>query len=63
MQVLDNEHITWCKYLNAANNYRYSDILNGDLNEEFESLKQIRSNNRKREEDSSTLRSSTLLIN
>ena len=55
MQVLDNEHITWCKYLNEANDYRYSNILNGDLNEKLETLKQIQSNNRKREEDSSTL--------
>ena len=50
MQVLDNDHITWCKCLNEANKQRYSDILNGDSNEKFQSLKQIRLNNRKREE-------------
>ena len=55
MEVLYNEHITWCKYFNEANDYKYSHILNGDLNEKLETLKQIQSNNRKREEDSSTL--------
>ena len=53
--ILDNEHITLCQYLNEENYYKYSHILNGDLNEKVETLRQIQSNNRKREEDSLTL--------
>ena len=53
--ILDNEHITWCKYLNEENDYKYSHILNGDLNEKVETLRQIQYNNRKGEEDSLTL--------
>ena len=51
-QVLNNEHITWCSYLNEINDYKYSHILNGDLNEKLEALKQIKENTRKRKEDS-----------
>ena len=51
-QVLNNEHITWCPYLKKSNAYKYSHILNGDLNEKLEALKQIKENTRKRKEDS-----------
>ena len=51
-QVLNNEHITWCPYLNESNDYKYSHILNGDLNEKLEALKQIKENTRKRKEES-----------
>ena len=51
-QVLSNEHILWCPYLNVINDYKYSHILNGDLNEKLEALKEIKENIRKRKEDS-----------
>ena len=50
-QVLNNEHIIWYPYLNDLNDYKYSHILNGDLNEKQEALKQIKENIRKRKED------------
>ena len=53
--ILNNEHITWCKYLNEENDYKYSNIVNGDLNEKVETLRQIQSNYRKREGDNLTL--------
>ena len=49
--ILDNEHITWCPYLNEANDYKYSHILNGDLNDKLEAYKQIKENTRKRKEE------------
>ena len=51
-QILNNEHITWCPYLNEGKDYRYFHILNGDLNEKCEAFKQIKDNTRKRKEDS-----------
>ena len=50
--ILNNEHITWCPYLNEATDYKYSHILNGDLNEKLEAYKQIKENTRRRKEDS-----------
>ena len=50
-KVLNNEHITWCEYLNNPNDFKYYHILNGDLNEKLETYKQIKSNNRRREEE------------
>ena len=48
---LDNEHIVWCKKMNKESDYKYSHILNGDITEKKEALKQIQMNNRKREEE------------
>ena len=48
---LDNEHIKWCKFMNKENDYKYAHILNGDISEKKEALKQIKQNNRRREEE------------
>ena len=48
-KVLNDEHITWCEYLNNPNDFKYYHILNGDLNEKLETYNQIKSNNRRRE--------------
>ena len=48
---LDNEHITWCEYRNKDNEIKYSHILNGDINEKKEALKQIKQKNLIREEE------------
>ena len=45
---LNNEHIRWCPYWNESNGYKYSNILNGDLNEKLEALKQIKENTKKK---------------
>ena len=41
---LDNEHLTWCQYLNKENDFKYSDILNGDLQQKVYTFKQIQRN-------------------
>ena len=38
---LDNEHITWCKFMNKENDYKYAHILNGDISEKKEALKKL----------------------
>ena len=48
---LDNEHITWCEYRNKDNEIKYSHILNGDISEKKEALKQIKLTNRIRDEE------------
>ena len=36
---IENEHITWCEYMNKDAAYKYSHILNGDINEKKKSIK------------------------
>ena len=43
-QIIDNEHLTWCEKLNSENEFKYSHILNGNLEEKIKTLKQIKSN-------------------
>ena len=43
-QELDNDHITWCGKITADNSYRFEQGLNGTLQEKIHTLKQIRSN-------------------
>ena len=47
----ENEHITWYEYMNIDTEYKYSHILNGDINEKKEAIKQIKLNNRIRDEE------------
>ena len=48
---IDNEHLTWCEKLNAENDFRFSHLLNGNLMEKINTLKQIRSNEKRRLEE------------
>ena len=50
-EELDNEHIIWCKFMNKDDEYKYSHILNGDINEKKEASKQIKQKNLIREEE------------
>ena len=51
---LNNECIIWCKYFNEPNDIKYYHILNGHFNEKINTLKQIKSNNGRREEEKLT---------
>ena len=44
LQKLDNEHLTWCEKLNRKNDFKYSDLLNGNLIQKIKTLEQITSN-------------------
>ena len=35
---IENEHITWCEYIKDTA-YKYSHILNGDINEKQKNIK------------------------
>ena len=38
---LNNEHIVWCQYLNKDSEIKYEELLNGNLMDKIEVLKQI----------------------
>ena len=52
---IDNEHITWCDKLNNENDFRYKHLLNGNLMEKIKTLEQIKSNERRRREETNSL--------
>ena len=54
-QKIDNEHLTWCAKLNSENEFKYSHILNGNLEEKIKTLKQIKSNEKRRNDEKSSL--------
>ena len=54
-QIIDNEHLTWCDKLNSKNDFRYSHILNGNLEEKIKTLEQIKSNEKRRNKEKSSL--------
>ena len=43
-QTIDNDHLTWCEKFNLENDFMYSHLLNGNLMEKINTLKQITSN-------------------
>ena len=49
MKKLDNYHITWRDKINKETEHRFTDILNGNLEEKIEILKQIKRNEKRRE--------------
>ena len=48
---LDNEHLTWCHKMNTESDYKYLHLLNGTLNQNIETFKQINRNQEKRMEN------------
>ena len=48
---LNNEHLVWCNFINEESDYRYNDILNGNLQEKVGTLKQIQKNEEIRKEE------------
>ena len=50
----DNNHLTWCEKINKENDFRYIHLLNGNLEEKLETLKQIKSNESMRNEERKT---------
>ena len=38
---MDNEHLVWCKYMNEESEFKYMNILNGDLEDKINTYKQI----------------------
>ena len=38
-QEIDNEHLTWCKYMNEESEFKYMNILNGDLEDKIYTYK------------------------
>ena len=48
---LNNEHISWCKFMNKYDKYKYFYILNGDESAKKGAFKQIKQNIRIREEE------------
>ena len=49
MKKLDNYHITRCEKINKETEHRFTDILNGNIEEKIETLKQIKRNEKRRE--------------
>ena len=47
-QLIDNEHLIWCSKMNSENDFRYSHILNGNLEEKIKTLEQIKHNEKRR---------------
>ena len=41
---MNNEHLVWCKFINEESEYKYIDILNGNLMEKVETFKQTQRN-------------------
>ena len=50
LKEIDNEHLTWCEVLNSKNDYKYSNLLNGNLEEKIQTFKQIVDNEKRRRE-------------
>ena len=50
----DNNHLTWCEKINKENDFRYIHLLNGNLEEKLETLKQIKSNESMQNEERKT---------
>ena len=48
---IDNKHLTWCEKLNFEKDYRFSHLLNGNLKEKLDTLKQIKHNEFRRNEE------------
>ena len=48
---LNNNHLTWCEKINKENDFRYIHLLNGTLEKKLETLKQIKSNETRRNEE------------
>ena len=40
-EELDNEHLTCCKYLNEESDFRYQNILNGELKQKLDTFEKI----------------------
>ena len=57
-QELDNTHLTWCSYMNKENDFRFTHLLNGTLEEKIGTLNQIKMNELTRKEEKKTLWSS-----
>ena len=43
-QELDNTHLTWCRYMNKENDFRFTHLLKGTLEEKIGTLNQIKMN-------------------
>ena len=54
-QIIDNEHLTWCEKLNSEDDMKYSHLLNGNLMEKVQTLKQIKSNEKRRQDEKDSL--------
>ena len=52
---LNNEHIVWCKYLNKDSDIKYKELLNGNLMDKIEVLRQAKENEKQRSEENNTL--------
>ena len=50
LKKIDNEHLTWREKLNDEYNFRYAKLINGNLMEKIQTMKQIKSNERRRRE-------------
>ena len=49
-KVSDNDHLVWCQFINKETDYKYIDILSGNLLEKVQTLKQIQRNEKIRKE-------------
>ena len=49
-EELNNEHLTCCKYLNEESDFRYQNILNGELKQKLDTFEQIKRNQEMRKE-------------
>ena len=54
-QLIDSEHLKWCQQMNSENNFRYSHILNGNLEEKIKTLEQITYNEKRRNSEKYSL--------
>ena len=54
-QELDNTHLTWCNIINKNNDFRFTHLLNGTLEEKIGTLNQIKFNELTRSEERKTL--------
>ena len=52
---MNNEHLVWCDKLNKNSELKYSELLNGDLTEKIEILKQVKENESKRGQEKKAL--------
>ena len=50
-KILDNEHLTWCHHIKEEGDFRYIDILNGDLKDKINTFRHIQRNEEFRKEE------------
>ena len=55
MVEMNNDHLVWCDQLNQNSELKFSEILNGDITEKIEGLKQVKENEEKRGQEKKAL--------